>query len=220
MGKPYRPKDHYFQKAKAQGLRARSAFKLEELARRFHLLSKGARVLDLGAAPGGFLQVIAQAVGPGGLAVGVDLVPLRPFSEAWVRTAVVDVLAADALAQLDTLAAGPFDAVLSDLAPKTSGIRSTDEARSLRLATRALEVAKARGRAGSSFLVKLFMGGDFEAFRSELRRAYQEVKVLRPEATRAASVEVYLLGRGLKPPVAEASERQLQSGGPKLPHLD
>ncbi len=195
MGKPYRPKDHYFQKAKASGLRARSAFKLEEVARRFHLLRPGSRVLDLGAAPGGFLQVIAQAVGPSGLAVGVDLVPLRPFKEAWVRTAVLDVLAEDALQALETLATGPFDVVLSDMAPKTSGIRSVDEARSLRLAERALEVSRARGKVGSSFLVKLFMGGDFEAYRAELRRAYEEVKVVRPEATRSASVEVYLLGQ-------------------------
>jgi 23S rRNA (uridine2552-2'-O)-methyltransferase len=198
MGKPYRPKDHYFQKAKAQGLRARSAFKLEEVARRFHLLRPGARVLDLGAAPGGFLQVIAQAVGPKGLAVGVDLVPLRRFEEAWVRTAVLDVLAEDALQALDALAKGPFDAVLSDMAPKTSGIKSVDEARSLRLAERALEVSRQKGRVGGSFLVKLFMGGDFEAYRAQLRGAYQEVKVVRPEATRSASVEVYLLGLGLK----------------------
>jgi 23S rRNA (uridine2552-2'-O)-methyltransferase len=198
MGKPYRPKDHYFQKAKAEGLRARSAFKLEEVARRFHLLRPGSRVLDLGAAPGGFLQVIAQAVGPSGLAVGVDRVPLRPFKEAWVRTAVLDVLAEDAPAALEALVPGVFDVVLSDMAPKTSGIRSVDEARSLRLSERALEVARARGKQGSSFLVKLFMGGDFEAFRAELRRSYEEVKVVRPEATRSASVEVYLLGLGLK----------------------
>ena len=204
MGKPYRPKDHYFQKAKAEGLRARSAFKLDEVARRFHLLRPGSRVLDLGAAPGGFLQVIAQAVGPKGLAVGVDLVPLRPFKEAWVRTAVLDVLADDALEALEALAPGPFDAVLSDMAPKTSGIKSVDEARSLRLAERALEVSRRRGRLGASFLVKLFMGGDFEDFRAELRKVYQEVKVVRPEATRSASVEVYLLGLGLKAPGPEA----------------
>jgi 23S rRNA (uridine2552-2'-O)-methyltransferase len=200
MGKPYRPKDHYFQKAKSEGLRARSAFKLEEVARRFHLLRPGSRVLDLGAAPGGFLQVIAEAVGSSGLAVGVDLVPLRPFKEAWVRTAVLDVLADDALQLLETLAPGTFDAVLSDLAPKTSGIKSVDEARSLRLAERALEVSRTRGRVGSSFLVKLFMGGDFEAFRTELRRSYEEVKVVRPQATRSASVEVYLLGQRRKAP--------------------
>ena len=197
MGRPYRPKDHYFQRAKAEGFRARSAFKLEELARRFDLLGPGARVLDLGAAPGGFLQVIAQTVGPSGLAVGVDLVPLRPFKEAWVRTGVVDVLAEDALEALDRLAPGPFDAVLSDLAPKTTGIRGTDEARSLRLAGRALDIARARGRPGSSLLLKLFMGGDFEAFRDELRKGYRQVKVVRPEATRSASVEVYLVALGL-----------------------
>src|SRR5678816_4370349 len=158
MGKPYRPKDHYFQRAKQRGFRARSAFKLEELAQRFGLLRPGARVLDLGAAPGGFLQVIAREVGSSGLAVGVDLVPLRPFSEQWVRTAVLDVLADDAREQLEAVAAGPYDAVLSDMAPKTTGVRATAEARSLRLAERALELARALGRPGSSFVTKLFMG--------------------------------------------------------------
>ncbi|HXX31586.1 MAG TPA: RlmE family RNA methyltransferase [Myxococcaceae bacterium] len=200
MGKPYRPRDHYFRKAKAEGFRARSAFKLEEVARRFALLRAGARVLDLGAAPGGFLQVVAEAVGPSGLAVGVDLVPLRPFKQPWVRTGVVDVVADDALDALDRISPGPYDAVLSDLAPKTSGIRGTDEARSLRLAERAREIARARGRPGSSFLVKVFMGGGFEAFREELRRSYAQVRVVRPEATRSASAEVYLVALGLGAP--------------------
>jgi 23S rRNA (uridine2552-2'-O)-methyltransferase len=199
MGKPYRPKDHYFQRAKQRGFRARSAFKLEELVQRFHLLRAGARVLDLGAAPGGFLQVIAKAVGPSGLAVGVDLVPLRPFTEAWIRTAVVDVLADDAERQVAAVAPGPYDAVLSDMAPKTTGVRATDEARSIRLAERALELAQALGKPGSSFVAKLFMGGDFESFRARLREAYREVKVVRPEATRSASVEIYLVGLGLRP---------------------
>lgn len=197
MGKPYRPKDHYFQRAKQRGFRARSAFKLEELVERFALLRVGARVLDLGAAPGGFLQVVARAVGPTGLAVGVDLVPLRRFPEAWVRTGVVDVLADDAQAQVQALAPGPYDAVLSDMAPKTTGVRGTDEARSVRLAERALELSRALGKPGSSFVTKLFMGGDFGAFRARLREAYREVKVVRPEATRSASVEIYLVGLGL-----------------------
>ena len=198
MGKPYRPKDHYFERAKQRGFRARSAFKLEELVGRFRLLGPGSRVLDLGAAPGGFLQVVARAVGPSGLAVGVDLVPLRPFTEAWVRTGVVDVLAEDAQAQVEALAPGPFDAVLSDMAPKTTGVRGTDEARSVRLAERALALARALGKPGSSFVTKLFMGGEFEAFRAKLREAYREVKVVRPEATRSASVEIYLVGLGLR----------------------
>jgi len=198
MGKPYRPKDHYFQRAKQRGFRARSAFKLEELVQRFGLLRAGARVLDLGAAPGGFLQVIARTVGPSGLAVGVDLVPLRPFTEAWVRTGVVDVLAEDAQARIEAVAPGPYDAVLSDMAPKTTGVRATDEARSVRLAERALELARALGKPGSSFVTKLFMGGDFESFRGRLREDYREVKVVRPEATRSASVEIYLVGLGLR----------------------
>ena len=198
MGKPYRPKDHYFQRAKQRGFRARSAFKLEELVERFDLLRPGARVLDLGAAPGGFLQVIARMVGPSGLAVGVDLVPLRPFTEAWVRSGVVDVLADDAQARIEAIARGPYGAVLSDMAPKTTGVRATDEARSVRLAERALELARALGKPGSGFVTKLFMGGDFESFRAQLREGYREVKVVRPEATRSASVEIYLVGLGLR----------------------
>ena len=199
MGKPYRPKDHFFQKAKQEGFRARSAYKLDEIAARFKVLRSGGKVLDLGAAPGGFLQVIAEAVGPKGLAIGIDLVPIKPLPQAQVRTAALDVLAADFDEKLAAIYDGPFDAVMSDLAPKTTGIKATDEARSLRLAGKALEVALARGRPGSSFLAKLFMGGDFEAFRSELRARYEEVKVVRPEATRGASMEIYLVALRLKP---------------------
>lgn len=194
MGKPYRPKDHFFNKAKQEGLRARSAFKIEEIAQRFSIFRKNDKVLDLGAAPGGFLQIIAKAVGPGGRVVGVDLVAIRPLPFPYVTTAALDVLADDFDAQLLALYDGPFDAVVSDMAPKTSGIRATDEARSLRLAGKALEIARTRGKAGSHFIAKLFMGGDFEEFRNELRATYSEVKVVRPEATRGASMEVYLVG--------------------------
>jgi 23S rRNA (uridine2552-2'-O)-methyltransferase len=194
MGKPYRPKDHFFKKAKQEGFRARSAFKLDEIVKRNAILKKGYRVLDLGAAPGGFLQVIADGVGPSGLAIGIDIVALRPFNQPYVKTAVLDVLADDFDAKLKELYDGPLDAVISDMAPKTSGIRQTDEARSLRLAGKALEVALARGKPGSSFIAKVFMGGDFEQFRNEVRAAFEEVKVVRPEATRGASMEVYLVG--------------------------
>jgi 23S rRNA (uridine2552-2'-O)-methyltransferase len=199
MGKPYRPKDHFFKKAKQEGFRARSAFKIEELARRFRVLKSGAKVLDLGAAPGGFLQVIAQSIGPSGFALGIDLVRITPLPYAQVKTAVLDVLADDFDAKLRELYGGPFDAVVSDLAPKTTGVRSTDEARSLRLARKALELSRARGRPGSSFIAKLFMGGDFEKFRAEVRAAFEDVKVVRPEATRGASMEVYLVGLRKRP---------------------
>ncbi len=199
MGKPYRPQDHYFQRAKQLGLRARSAFKIEEIAKRFGILRTGAHVLDLGAAPGGFLQIIADAVGPGGLVLGIDVVPVRAIAKSQVRTAVLDVLAEDFIDRVRSFHDGEFDAVISDLAPKTSGIKATDEARSIALASRALEAAAARGRAGSSFVAKLFMGRDFEEFRSRVRLAYEEVKIVRPRATRGSSSEVYVVGLKKKP---------------------
>ena len=203
MGKSYRPKDHYFQKAKQEGLRARSAFKVDEILKRFpSSVKKGAAVLDLGAAPGGFLQILADAVGLSGRVIGVDIVAIRPFSPKLVTTAVLDVLADDFDAKLAALYDGPYDAVISDMAPKTSGIKGTDEARSLRLAGKALEVAAARGRPGGTFVAKVFMGGDFEAFRDDVRKLYEEVKVVRPEATRGASMEVYVVGLRRRAPAA------------------
>jgi 23S rRNA (uridine2552-2'-O)-methyltransferase len=200
MGKPYRPKDHFFQKAKQEGLRARSAFKVDEILKRFGVVKKGASVLDLGAAPGGFLQILADAVGPSGRVIGIDIVAIRPFNQKWVTTAVLDVLADDFDAKLKAMYDGPFDAVISDMAPKTSGIRATDEARSLRLAGKALEIAATRGKPGSSFVAKVFMGGDFEEFREQVRTHFEEAKVVRPEATRGASMEVYLVGLRRKAP--------------------
>lgn len=202
MGKPYRPKDHYFQKAKQEGLRARSAFKVDEILKRFSVVKKGNAVLDLGAAPGGFLQILADAVGAAGRVIGVDIVAIRPFTQKWVTTAVLDVLADDFDAKLRALYDGPFDAVISDMAPKTSGIRQTDEARSLRLAGKALEIAVTRGKPGSHFVAKVFMGGDFEEFRDQVRASFEDVKVVRPEATRGASMEVYLVGLRRKAPAA------------------
>ncbi|MFY0523897.1 SAM-dependent methyltransferase [Archangium gephyra] len=204
MGKPYRPKDHYFKKAKQEGLRARSAFKVDEILKRYPFLKKGATVLDLGAAPGGFLQILADAVGPNGRVIGVDIVAIRPFSQPHVKTAVLDVLADDFDAKLSALHDGPYDAVISDMAPKTSGIRTTDEARSLRLARKALELAVTRGRPGSAFVAKLFMGGEFEEFREEVRASFEEVKLVRPEATRGASMEVYVVGLRRRAPPAPA----------------
>lgn len=192
--RPYQPKDFFFRKAKEEGLRARSAFKIEEIAKRFAVFKKGQRVVDLGAAPGGFLQIIVGAVGPTGHVVGVDLAAIKPLGRPNVVTAVVDVLADDFHQQLEALHGGPIDVVVSDLAPKTTGIKATDEARSLRLAGIALDVARRRGKAGGHFIAKLFMGVDFEAFRADVRSLYEDVKVVRPEATRGASMEIYLVG--------------------------
>lgn len=192
--RPYQPKDYFFRKAKEEGLRARSAFKIEEIAKRFSIFKKGQTVVDLGAAPGGFLQIMLNEVGPTGHVTGVDLAAIKPLGRPNCVTAVLDVLADDFQQQLEALHPGPVDVVVSDLAPKTTGIKDVDEARSLRLVGVALDVSRNRGRVGSHFIAKLFMGGGFEELREELRTLFSDVKVVRPEATRGASMEIYLVG--------------------------
>jgi 23S rRNA (uridine2552-2'-O)-methyltransferase len=198
MAKRYEPHDRFFQKAKEQGLRARSAFKIEEILRRQRLLGKGGAVLDLGAAPGGFLQVMADVVGPRGVAIGVDIVPMRDLGKPWTRTAVLDLLAPDALDRIRALHPGKFDLVTSDMAPKTIGVKVTDEARSLELARMALSVAGDTLKLGGAFVVKVFMGGDFPIFQKEMRARFGKVDVVRPEATRERSFEVYVVGKDFK----------------------
>jgi 23S rRNA (uridine2552-2'-O)-methyltransferase len=213
MAKPYDPKDFYYRKAKEKGLRARSAFKIEEILRRHRLLRPGQAVLDLGAAPGGFLQVLAEEVGERGVAVGVDLEPIRNLGRAWVRTAIVDLLAPDALERIRALHPGRFDLVTSDMAPKTIGVKVTDEARSLELARMALSVAAATLRPGGAFVCKVFMGGDFPGLKKELQSRFETVQVVRPQATRDSSYEVYVLGKGFSSP-RSAPGRSPPSGSP------
>lgn len=198
MAKPYDPKDFYFRKAKKEGLRARSAFKIDEILRRHRLLSPGDAVLDLGAAPGGFLQILADAVGEEGVAVGVDLEPIRAVGKPWVKTGVVDLLRPDALDRIRALHPGRFALVASDMAPKTIGVKVTDEARSLELVRMALRVAEATLERGGAFVAKVFMGGDFPALKKELQSRFETVQVVRPQATRESSYEVYVLGKGFR----------------------
>ncbi len=190
----YQPKDYFFRKAKEEGLRARSAFKIEEIAKRFGVFKKGQTVVDMGAAPGGFLQIILNEIGPTGHVTGVDLAVIKPLGRPNCITEVLDVLADDFQQKLEALHPGPVDVVVSDLAPKTTGIKDVDEARSLRLAGIALDVSRSRGRVGGHFIAKLFMGGDFDQFRNDVRDMFSDVKIVRPEATRGASMEIYLVG--------------------------
>lgn len=198
MSKPYDPRDFYYRKAKKEGLRARSAFKIEEIARRFRLLKPGMAVLDLGAAPGGWLQIMAKAVGPQGTVVGVDLVAIAPMGTPQVRTAVLDIRAEDFEAKLHDLHAGRFDLVTSDMAPKTSGIKTADEARSLELSSLALETAKKTLAPGGAFVCKVFMGGGFDELLRAVKASFLRVKVVRPEATRERSFEHYVVALGYR----------------------
>lgn len=189
----YNPRDYYFQKAKKENFAARSVFKLQEIDERFRLLKAGYKVLDLGAAPGSWSQYASLRVGAGGRVMGIDLQPVRltlPNS----AFAMADMRDAD-LARIirDNGIDPPFDVVLSDMAPKTTGIRVTDQARSLELCELALATTRRLLRDRGSFVCKLFHGEDFGKFRDELRSSFGKVEILRPRSTRKESKEIFFV---------------------------
>lgn len=196
----YNPKDYYFQKAKKENYAARSVFKIEEIDSRFHLFKTSYKVLDLGAAPGSWSQYASQKVGPQGRVLGIDIQPIKltmpncVFVTADMRELDLDKTMAEAGI------APPFDVVLSDMAPKTTGIRITDQARSLELCELALRTAERFLRPRGHFVCKLFHSEGFEPFRDELRRKFQRVEVLRPKSTRKESKEIFLIGMQWKGP--------------------
>jgi len=190
---PYARPDSRTREAKAQGFAARSVFKLEEIDKRLRLLQRGQSVLDLGAAPGSWSQYAGQRVGASGRVLAVDLNEIAQSLPDHVSVVQGDALALtnDELARF-----APYDAVLSDMAPNTSGSKLRDQARSFELFERALAVAAALGKPGSSFVGKLFMSEDFASARASLAKSYRDVRVIRPESTRKQSSEVFLVGLG------------------------
>ena len=193
--KPGNKPDPFTAKAHKEGFAARSVYKLEEIDRRVKLTRPGLRVLDLGAAPGSWTQYLATKVGPRGLVVALDLNPLRVAVPKHVRAAELDVLACPLSAIAEH---GPFDAVVSDMAPHTSGVREADAARSEELVERAMLIADATLTKGGTFIAKIFQGEGFEALRAALRERYETVKILKPDASRKESTEIYLAGLSRK----------------------
>lgn len=195
--KPYNPRDRFFLQAKQEGFRARSAYKLQEIDQRFQLFRKGMAVLDLGAAPGGWLQVLSKSVGPKGKVVGIDLQPIQGMGPT-VLTAVLDIYAEDLDEKLHEFHEGLFDAVTSDMAPKTTGIKMTDEARSIALAEQALALCGRFLKPGGSFVAKIFEGRGTDDYLHEVKRAFRKVKLIRPEATRERSMEIFVVAQGFR----------------------
>jgi 23S rRNA (uridine2552-2'-O)-methyltransferase len=192
----YNPQDRYFKKAKQEGYRSRAAYKLLELQRRFRLIKPGDFVVDLGAAPGGWLQVAAAIVGPAGKLIGVDLQSIGNFRESNIFLLQGDISTAETRAKIKELIGGPAHCVLSDMAPKLSGIRDADIARCLDLNRAALAVAAQLLRPGGSLLVKSFVSEELQPFTIELKKVFSAVQRTRPEATRQGSSELYLLAKG------------------------
>jgi len=185
-------------RAKADGYRSRAAFKLEQLAQRFHVFQAGDCVVDLGAWPGGWLQVAARAVGRTGRVVGVDLQRIDPLPELSVIVVQGDVTTPAVQAEVRSACGGAADVVLADLAPKLTGIRAQDTARAYALAEQARQVAAALLRPGGRFVVKLFTADELAHYLATLRRSFQSVHTTRPEATRKGSAEIYAVGVGFR----------------------
>jgi 23S rRNA (uridine2552-2'-O)-methyltransferase len=190
---PYKGPDRFTVEAKKAGYPARSVFKLEEIDRRMRLLKGGMHVLDLGAAPGSWALYASQRIGRGGKLLAVDKNPLSVTLPPQARFERGDALelANEALAVF-----APYDVVLSDMAPNTTGNRSADQARSFELFMRALEVAATLTKVGATFVGKIFMGEDLPLARVELRKHFESERLIRPEGTRSMSYELFLVGSG------------------------
>jgi 23S rRNA (uridine2552-2'-O)-methyltransferase len=189
----YDPKDYYFQKAKKENYVARSVFKLQEIDDRFKILKPGYQVLDLGAAPGSWSQYASAKIGKQGRILGVDLqavrlsLPNAHFIQEDLRAVDLRVSAQESGIRL------PFDVVLSDMAPKTTGIRIADQTRSIELCELALNLARTLLKVRGTFVCKLFHSEEFDAFRNSLRDSFGRVEVLRPKSTRKESKEIFFI---------------------------
>lgn len=197
MVKPYIVQDTYFKKAKIEGYVARSAYKLQEIDEEYRLLRSGISVLDLGCAPGSFLQYTSKIIGQKGCALGVDLQKIDlQFPNA--VTHVCDIYKNDELEKIIedfkyTQRIHHFDIVLSDLAPNTSGRKDVDQWRSVELCMRVVEVAEIHLKKHGTLLMKIFQGEDFDEFYASVKKKFVKIKTVKPDAVRERSKEVYLV---------------------------
>ena len=195
-------KDPYVKKAQQEGWRARSAFKLMELDDADHIFKKAKSVVDLGAAPGGWVQVAKARLGADGRVFALDILPMEPIEDVVFLQGDFrekEVLEAFEASLSEAGLDGQVDVVLSDMAPNISGIGPSDQAKSMYLAELALDFARTWLGTGGFFVVKVFQGAGFDEFLTEVRRSFHSVKVRKPKASRPESREVYLVAKGLKP---------------------
>jgi 23S rRNA (uridine2552-2'-O)-methyltransferase len=187
--------DSYVRRAKQEGYRSRAAYKLIEVLEKDRLVRPGMTVVDLGAAPGGWSQVLAPLVGNAGRVIALDALEMEPIQGvAFIRG---DFAESETLERLEKELAGRrIDLVISDMAPNISGVGLVDQARSMGLAELALEFARDRLKPGGSFLVKMFQGPGVDEFRKQLAETFSTVAVRKPKASRDRSSELYLLARG------------------------
>ncbi len=190
----YNPKDHYFKKAKEQNFAARSVFKLEEIDQKFKIIHPHQRILDLGAAPGSWSQYCAKKIGPQGRILGIDLsaVEIKLNNAVFVQADLRDLELENIMKEngFDP----PFDVVLSDMAPRTTGIRVTDQTRSYELCELALDMAKKYLKKDGHFVCKLFHSDDFTKLKDLIKNDFHRFEAVKPDSTRKISKEIFLVG--------------------------
>lgn len=190
-------KDQYRRLAKDQGFRARSAYKLLQLNRSYRILKKGNKVVDLGCAPGGWLQVATKEVGAAGKVVGIDIKPVEGIAGVLVLQGSIED--PGMLGKIADVLGGKADAVLSDLAPNVSGMWEIDHARQISLSTLALNFARQVLRAGGSAVFKVFEGDMLSEFKTEVGKSFGRVLLSKPSASRQQSSELYMVALDFKP---------------------
>jgi 23S rRNA (uridine2552-2'-O)-methyltransferase len=200
-------RDEYYNRSKQEGYRARSAYKLKQLDAEATLFDAGDSVVDLGAAPGGWLQVAAEAVGESGTVVGVDRQRIRSLDATTVETIRGDMTEERTVDRLHGVVGDAVDVVVSDMAPNMTGEYSVDHARSVHLARQAFDVARDLLAPGGDFVTKVFDGPDLADLRSDMEESFEYVRSIRPDASRDSSSELYLVAKGyLTAPVAAGDE--------------
>jgi 23S rRNA (uridine2552-2'-O)-methyltransferase len=188
--------DPYVARAKREGYRSRAAFKLLEIDEKFKILKPGQKIVDLGAAPGGWSQIAAKVVGPKGKVVGIDLLPIDPM--AGVEFIQLDFLDESAPGKLIEMLGGPADVVMSDMAANTTGHKKTDHLRIIGLAEAAIYFAREILAPGGAFVAKVFQGGTENQLLADLKRDFAVVRHVKPAASRADSAELYVLATGFR----------------------
>ena len=191
--KPKPWQDHYSRQAKKERFPARSVYKLEEIQNKHRLIRKGDRLLDLGCAPGAWLLYAAELTGPNGRVTGIDLKPVTVQVASHVKVIRADVFRLD----IESLEKG-YNVVLSDMAPATTGHKAVDAARSFNLCETALNIAQSVLLPGGSFVCKIFQGPEFNLFLDAVRAGFQGLKIFKPQSSRKASKEIYVIGLKLK----------------------
>jgi 23S rRNA (uridine2552-2'-O)-methyltransferase len=188
--------DHYARRAKKEKFSARSVYKLKEMQQKYNLIKKGDKVLDLGCSPGSWLIYAANLTGNKGEVVGIDLKPVSERVPSHVRIYRSDILSMDD--ELFKLTGKGFNVVLSDMAPATTGSRHVDSARSFNLCLAALSIAQETLVSGGSFVCKIFQGEDFKKFSDAVKQGFNRHKIFKPQSSRKASKEIYIIGFGKK----------------------